>query len=638
LKSLQKRGLIESTLESPTRFLAVPFETALDMFAKAKRDEAILIEESAKDLLNDWQKISKPILESSIEKFVVINGTRKIYHKISNMINETKSQLCSIITIHELLKAEQMCVFDNVFNNSLSSKIQFRFLTDVSNQNAKTIRTLWAKIPPTGVKVKGRNPELGLRLSPRMVIRDKQEIIFSITPKTDSKVQRQDDVFLWTNCQSIIQSFTSVFEELWRNATDIEDKIGKFGTIKPKIKTSTKNNVEQIKQKYDRIILSAKKEVIMMITSENLIDLWKNKTISEKLLEKNLSIKIMAPLTTMNLEVVKQLSKDIEVRHVPESLLETVVIDGKHLFQFKTPFHDQEKSRTEPKLIDGFYTNNLSHIKKITSSLDDIWKHARPPSSITLESIMESSGSIPNSSYPPLRKVKGLAVFINESSKLTENEILNKIKKTGDSTDNFFPEQYKMYSTTATAIIHPPKFFNLPDIMITIDHIQKQSRFGEGDALMVYVESEKSNGHLFESAGGIGTNPRGVEHRKKIQFSKLARDNYRFVKKDELQVRVSSNSLFAGWTVPISLFPKYVLPPASILIEGYGPVKTKSSTIIGSSGYKYEAESNYFDAFVTFMHPSSRYSGPGTDGLFFRDVIVTTTPPTNLLKNPKKLQ
>ena len=33
-------------LESPARFLAVPFETALDMFAKAKRDEAILIEES----------------------------------------------------------------------------------------------------------------------------------------------------------------------------------------------------------------------------------------------------------------------------------------------------------------------------------------------------------------------------------------------------------------------------------------------------------------------------------------------------------------------------------------------------------------------------------------------------------------
>ena len=62
LKSLQKRGLVESSFESPTRFFAVPFETALDLFAKTKRDEAALIEESTKDLLKDWKKINKTTL------------------------------------------------------------------------------------------------------------------------------------------------------------------------------------------------------------------------------------------------------------------------------------------------------------------------------------------------------------------------------------------------------------------------------------------------------------------------------------------------------------------------------------------------------------------------------------------------
>jgi hypothetical protein len=90
-------------------------------------------------------------------------------------------------------------------------------------------------------------------------------------------------------------------------------------------------------------------------------------------------------------------------------------------------------------------------------------------------------------------------------------------------------------------------------------------------------------------------------------------------------VRVNVNSLFAGWTVPISLFPKYVLPPACIQIEGTGTVKTRASTLIDPSGY--ENETNYFCAFVTVMHPSSKYSGLGTDTLFFRDLIVTTTPP-----------
>jgi hypothetical protein len=48
---------------------------------------------------------------------------------------------------------------------------------------------------------------------------------------------------------------------------------------------------------------------------------------------------------------------------------------------------------------------------------------------------------------------------------------------------------------------------------------------------------------------------------------------------------------------------------------------------LNPSGYKSEIEENFFDAFVTFMHPSSKYSGPGTDGCFARDYILTNTPP-----------
>ena len=35
-----------------------------------------------------------------------------------------------------------------------------------------------------------------------------------------------------------------------------------------------------------------------------------------------------------------------------------------------------------------------------------------------------------------------------------------------------------------------------------------------------------------------------------------------------------------------------------------------------------------YEAFVTFFHPSSKYSGPGTDAVIFRDIIVTSSPKT----------
>ena len=159
---------------------------------------------------------------------------------------------------------------------------------------------------------------------------------------------------------------------------------------------------------------------------------------------------------------------------------------------------------------------------------------------------------------------------------------------------------------------------------------------GKGNALMVFLKRKMPKGDLFFSSGGIGDNSLGVEHRKNVQFqNKIEGKNYRLIKKDRLQVRVTDSSLFASWTVPIALHPNYVLPPASILIKGYGGVKTTKSTLIGASGYQYKNESNYFNAFVTFMHPLSKYSGPGTDGLFFRDLIANTIPPEKETPNPK---
>ena len=63
-----------------------------------------------------------------------------------------------------------------------------------------------------------------------------------------------------------------------------------------------------------------------------------------------------------------------------------------------------------------------------------------------------------------------------------------------------------------------------------------------------------------------------------------------------------------------------------MLIEGYGDVKTEAFSIVQVSGGKFTARQNSFDAFVTFMHPSSKYSGPGIDGYLVRDYIMDVSP------------
>ena len=220
LDSLQGKGLVTKTLEAPARFTAVNFETLIDLNIKAKREEAALLENTKKELLDYW-KNNQIKSEQTLEKFTVIEGRHKIYPRISQMVRETKAQFCAVASVPSLLLAGQYGALDSAFSHPSRSKLQFRFLTELNEQNLNEIRSLLKKTPTKDFNFKGRNPDLGLSLFPRMAIRDSEEILFFITPTDNKKMREEDDVCLWTNSKALIQAFKTLFEDLWSNATDI---------------------------------------------------------------------------------------------------------------------------------------------------------------------------------------------------------------------------------------------------------------------------------------------------------------------------------------------------------------------------------------------------------------------------------
>ncbi len=83
-----------------------------------------------------------------------------------------------------------------------------------------------------------------------------------------------------------------------------------------------------------------------------------------------------------------------------------------------------------------------------------------------------------------------------------------------------------MYATGGSAVVHPPEVFNLPDLMFEMQHIDKHSGFGQGDALVVFCWLKTPNGYAFVPAGGIGDNPKGVAFRKTEFAGFPAEENY----------------------------------------------------------------------------------------------------------------
>jgi hypothetical protein len=331
--------------------------------------------------------------------------------------------------------------------------------------------------------------------------------------------------------------------------------------------------------------------------------------------------------------------------------VQTTIIDGKHLFQIQTPPSQKRILNSLPDFKHVFYTSNLEYIKKTQAMLNEQWKYASEPSAGNLSSLgacVGWSALFPGAirgpgpygkftSLPPdPAKRDGYPVIeiVDEdpSGKLTEQDVIAEIMGAQKSLPT--NQKWRFYYVSAVAIIHPPDFFNLPPMLIRAHHIEKHSTFDEQDVLMVNLWLDTPSGYAYVPVAVLTSRPQAKPFWEKMFSATPAGRIVRVAGKDELEIRVHGNTLFAGWTVPIPLYPsEYMLPPACLLIEGYGKVKTESYSIVKPQNLKCTVRQNSLDAFATFLHPTSKYSGPGTHGLLIRDFVVEM-PPEFFAKQP----
>ena len=134
-------------------------------------------------------------------------------------------------------------------------------------------------------------------------------------------------------------------------------------------------------------------------------------------------------------------------------------------------------------------------------------------------------------------------------------------------------------------------------------------------------------GPAFVPVALLTTNPDAVDFWKAGMGDKPNQNTVYLMEQNEFEVRLQHNTLFAGWTKPIFLASSYTLPPSCLLVEGYGSFRNSNYPVTIPSGYKISTSFTWVEAFVTFLHPLSKYSGPGTDGLLAKEVIMEFYPP-----------
>ena len=632
LKILQTKGLVEPTLEAPARFTAVPFETVLDLSIKAKRDEASQMEITKNEVLNYWKSIHQPRIETSLEKFVVIEGNNKIYPKISQMIKETKKHLSAIATVPGLLRADQYGILDMIFTHPLKSAIKFKFLTDVSKQNLNAMKTLLKKVPNASVNIRGRSPDSGLQLTPRMVIRDDEEALFFITHRPGASDTGQAEVSLWTDCKELVHAFSGIFDEMWHNASDIQEGITATESRK-KPEAFLIDDEEKAKQKYLEVLRSADKEIILVTSSRGLLDLSQKAPLLHEVVQRGVSIRIMAPIVDENQNAARQLSEFSQIRHTAFGDLGTTIIDEKHLFQFKDIQIDQDVSK--PLHLDNmYYSDDVQYVSKMKMRMEDIWGKAPLPAYTQWEPDFgpltdHFSFSI---SGPNPRKAEGQlgAKRISEKEVDEDQSHIPPMEFVQERIIHYerTKEPIIAYGWMARAIIRLPSFPKTPLIGITFIHLDDKSAFGGGGFLTVDLWQETPLGNSFVPVA-LMVNRQGAMVMQPMYKGTPAFRNIVLIEPHrQLEVVRKDNTLFVGWTVDIPLPPsEYTLGPSCIFFEGHGPAQQKNRSSFLPSGFKSEIDYKDTHAFVTFMNQSTPYVTTGIQGHLITEYLMKTTKP-----------
>ncbi len=210
LRDLEKRGLVSSVFEKPLKFIATPFEQAIDALIEAKKLRIERLEKRKQELIDVWLSLPQPEHEQMRkEVFQILEGEEQIDLKSNEIIQNVKKEI-AVFASEEDLPRFYHSGFTDKLRGLLKKNISVKLLTTESAKSrffGEKIRMLNKINLPTYVKD-----------VPTFILSDEGQLLFMIRKsggKNGEKSANAKRAALWTNYESFTKTLSALFMELW---------------------------------------------------------------------------------------------------------------------------------------------------------------------------------------------------------------------------------------------------------------------------------------------------------------------------------------------------------------------------------------------------------------------------------------
>lgn len=209
LAQLQKKGLIERIISSPTQFKAIPLEQGFAILIRRKEKEISEIKKETSKIIEDFkQNNTKPTINEQEPQFTLIPGKEALIMKLKKMIENTEKTTDVIIEGHAFGKF----IFElfEVTSEALRRNVRFRVI--IGNPIEKK---LWKKTVQEFAKYANyKIKTLTVKHSLVLAINDKKEVIVICF----SRKNFADSPAIWSNNANLIEIAQHCFESMWEKA------------------------------------------------------------------------------------------------------------------------------------------------------------------------------------------------------------------------------------------------------------------------------------------------------------------------------------------------------------------------------------------------------------------------------------
>jgi len=364
IRNLQRRGLVEATLERPVRLQSVPFDRCLSILIEERRARLRILEQRGEALRRQFEVVRVEPVTHEVERFQVVEGRLRIEQRLNGMCSQAQKSVMTVLSPSEMVRADTAGLFD-MLNHAVKGGLRVRVITSIVQPNLEIVEKLRQHIEI-------RHLDLKAKPIPRVSIIDDNEALFEISTADESQ-RMEEEVALWINSRAFVRNLQAYFDEMWTTATPSEARVEALRKGIPPDELKIFKGRSEVSGKLNQMIESADKSVEIWTTMRGiqaLADFHFGQLKAAK--GRGAKIRIIAPITSENTEGARKLVPVSELRY-SEALGPTgmAIVNQRELMLYERLPDDNSPDVGADV---GFWTNSDRFTETMSRAYDAMWK------------------------------------------------------------------------------------------------------------------------------------------------------------------------------------------------------------------------------------------------------------------------